>query len=378
MALLLSLIWVTWYNHRSMRLLKFIKYDERTRRYLHPDDLPSVSVIVFAGNDEKWLNKFLPAIMRQQYPAPFEVIVVDDASIDGTRDLVGDMMVYFDHLKIVTVPDHTRALSRKKLGIMLGVKAAQHDIILTTGANCQVRSDRWLMAMMRNFGPGIDIVLGYSHFAHDLDKGIGKNYRTLDEMTTSMQWILSAIDGKPYRGTADNLAYRKSLFYANNGFSSSLDMKWGDDDIFVSEIASATNTRVELLPASIITSYYDDLAHAYSVLKSRRDFTSRHVSCQSQFRMQAFMSLLYWLRLAAVVAAIVLAWNNIAVLVVAGIVLLVTWLPMMLITFRNCYLLKLPLLLFSAPVLTLLRPIVSGAFWIKGLFTRKGNYTSII
>lgn len=377
-ALVLSLVWVVWYNSRSMKLLKFIKYKERTRRYLYPEDLPSVSVIVFANNDEKWLNKFLPAIMRQKYPSPFEVIVVDDASFDGTKDLVGEMMVYFDHLKIVTVPDQTRSLSRKKLAVMLGIKASQHDIVLTTNANCQIHSDRWLMAMMRNFGPGVDIVLGYSHFAHDNDRGIGKNYRVLDEMTTAMQWILSAAKGKPYRGISDNLAYRKEVFFNNKGFSKSLDMKWGDDDIFISEIATSRNTRLELIPASYATSHYDDLPHAFSTLKSRRDFTSRHVKYKTQFRCQAWMSLLYWLRLAAIVAAVTLCYTNLAVIGAAAIILLITWLPMMLATFRNCYLLRLPLLLFSVPLMTLIRPIINTGYKIKGLFTRKNNYTSIM
>ncbi|MBR5030597.1 MAG: glycosyltransferase [Muribaculaceae bacterium] len=378
LALLLSIVWVVWYNRRSMRLLKFIKYDERTRRYLHPDDLPAVSVIVFANDDETWLNKYLPTMMRQQYPAAFEVIVVDDASVDGTKDLIGEMMAYYDHLKIVTVPDQTRSLSRKKLAIMLGIKAAQHDVILTTNANCEVHSDRWLMAMMRNFGPGIDVVLGYSHFDYQSDNRFGKSYRIFDEMTTSMQWLLSAINGKPYRGTSDNLAYRKEVFYQNKGFSNSLEMKWGDDDIFVSEIANAKNTRVELLPASFMTSHYDDLPHAFSILKSRRDFTSNHVKYKSQFFKQAFMSLLYWLRLAALVAAVVMAYTNIAVIVMAAIIFVLSWLPLMLITFRNCYLLRLPFLFFSTPLFILVRPVVNIAYWIKGLFGRKNNYTTII
>lgn len=377
-ALLLSLVWVVWYNRRSMKLLKFMKVDERTRRYLYPEDLPSVSVIVYANDDEKWLNKFLPAIMRQKYPSPFEVIVVDDASVDGTKDLVGDMMVYFDHLKIVAVPGQTRSLSRKKLAVMLGIKASKHDVILTTNANCQIHSDRWLMAMMRNFGPGVDVVLGYSHFSHDNDKGPGRAYRIFDEMTTSMQWLLSAIKGHPYRGISDNLAYRKSVFYEHKGFSRSLELKWGDDDIFISEIATARNTRLEMLPASYTTAHYDDLPHAFSTLKSRRDFTSRHVNTRTPLRTQALMSLLYYVRLAAIATAIVLAWNNIAVLCAATLILLITWLPTMLVTFRNCYLLKLPLLLFSAPLMVVVRPIISIAYQVKGLFTRKNNYTTII
>lgn len=377
-ALLLALVWVVWYNRRSMKMLKFMKYEERSRRYLLPEDLPAVSIIVFANNDEKWLNKFLPSIMRQKYPAPFEVIVVDDASFDGTKDLLGDMMAYFDHLRVVNVPDQTRSLSRKKLSVMLGIKASQYDVILTTNANCNIHNDHWLMAMMRNFGPGVDIVLGYSHFNHNADKRIGKSYRIYDEMTTAMQWIVSAINGKPYRGTSDNLAYRKDLFYKNKGFSNSLDMKWGDDDIFISEIATAKNTRLELLPSSFVTSHYDDLLNAYGTLKARRDFTSHHVRYKSQFATQAFMSLVYWLRLGALGGAIAMAYTNIAVLAAAAFIFLVTWLPTMLITFRNCYLLHLPLLFFLAPMLTLLRPIINGYFKIKGLFTRKNNYTSIM
>ena len=374
-GLLAGLTYALWQCLRAARLQRFIDHDEQEREYV--EQLPPVSIIVDACTETGQLPRFLPLVLAQEYPE-FEVVVVANTEAEATSDALSTLKVEFPNLHITFAPRGTRTLSRKKLAIMLGIKASQHDVILTTNANCQVHSERWLMAMMRNFGPGVDVVLGYSHFSHDNDKGLGRTYRIYDEMTSSIQWLLSAIKGKPYRGISDNLAYRKSLFYEHKGFSKSLELKWGDDDIFISEIATARNTRLEMLPASYTTAHYDDLPHAFSTLKSRRDFTSRHVNTRAPMRAQAWMSLLYWLRLAAIVAAIVLAWNNLAVLCAAALILLITWLPMMLTTFRNCYLLKLPLLLFSAPLMTVVRPIVSIAYQAKGLFTRKNNYTTII
>ena len=156
------------------------------------------------------------------------------------------------------------------------------------------------------------------------------------------------------------------------------DKKWGDDDIFVSEISNGRNTRLELLPPSFATAHFDDVPHAHSILKSRRDFTSRHVKYKSQFRTQALMSVLYYLRLAALATSIAMAYTNLAVVAAAAFIFLLTWLPTMLTTFRNCYLLRLPLLFFSTPLFIVWRPIVNVAYWIKGLFTYKNNYTSLL
>ena len=46
-------------------------------------ELPGVSVIVCARNEDTNLKQHLPLLLRQDYPA-FEVIVVDDNSDDGT------------------------------------------------------------------------------------------------------------------------------------------------------------------------------------------------------------------------------------------------------------------------------------------------------
>ena len=144
---------------RAHRLREF-DLAEATREYLPEEELPGVSVVVYAHNDCENLERFLPLLLHQDYP-DFDVVVVDDASFDGTRDLLSDMLPHFKNLRVTFAPQATRSLSRKKLSLTIGIKASQKEVVLHTNANCRVMSDQWLRTMMRNFVPGTDVVLGF-------------------------------------------------------------------------------------------------------------------------------------------------------------------------------------------------------------------------
>ena len=205
---------------RAHRLSKF-DLAEATRDYLPEEALPGVSVVVYAHNDCENLERFLPLLLHQDYP-DFDVVVVDDASFDGTHDLLSDLLPHFDNLRVTFAPQETRSLSRKKLSLTIGIKASQKEVVLHTNANCRVMSDQWLRTMMRNFVPGTDVVLGFSHYRYRKDTSAGRYFRVFDSVVTSLQWVGSAIKGKPYRGISDNLAYRRQLFFDHAGWSESL------------------------------------------------------------------------------------------------------------------------------------------------------------
>lgn len=52
-----------------------------------PHEWPSVCILVPARNERDSLPQTLPALLRQDYPGPFMVVVIDDRSQDGTAEI---------------------------------------------------------------------------------------------------------------------------------------------------------------------------------------------------------------------------------------------------------------------------------------------------
>lgn len=374
-ALLLTIVLALWRWGRAKRLVRHLN-DEDARSYLTEEQLPKVSVIVYAHNDAEWLENFLPAMLHQDYP-DYEVIVVDDASTDTSRNLISDLLTQYDNLHLTLTPDRTRGLSRKKLSIMLGIKAAQGDVVLITNANCSTTSDQWLRLMMRNFVPGVDVVIGYSHYLYKSDRKAGHCYRVFDTVTVASQYLTSAIARKPYRGVSDNLAFTRKVFFDNNGFSKNLDLRWGEDDVFLCEIATGDNTRVELLPDSMTVPCFDRVADAHAALKLRRDFTSRKLPRRWPFLLQGLMSTCNYLRLGCLAAAVALDYFNAFTVAVAALLLVVSWIFAILPVRRLCRILQAPLLSMGVPLYEFARPIVNALYRIRGHKQSQSNLTSI-
>lgn len=368
---------VTWLWLRARRLERFVTVDEPARECLAEDELPMASILVYTRNDLEWLERFLPELLEQDYPH-YEVFVADDDSSDGTKDFLSEMLTRYSHLRTTFIPEGTRSLSRKKLSLMLGIKAARGEIIVNTCSNCRVAGPQWLRLLAQNFVPGVDVVLGYSHYRYKRDHGPARRFRALDSVVTATQWLGSAIAGRPYRGIADNLAYRRQVFFDNTGFSRTLDLKWGDDDVFVSEIARGDNTRVVLNSDAHVVSYYNNVARARYDLKLRRDFTTSKLPVKRPFLAQGLWSCLHYGAWAVMAAIVALNFHNAFVIAVVALIALATWLLSGLAVRRACRVLNAPRLLWSVTPLLLWRPLVNFVYRLLGARVKNSNYTSIV
>ena len=370
---LLSIIYIWWISSCS-RVIKQCADDEDVKEVITaPEELPGVSVIVYDHNDAEYLRQNLPFLLNQEYPR-FEVIIVNDGLADDDSNIVSEFRVQHSNIYLTFVPNDARNVSRKKLALMVGIKAAKYDIIVTTNANCRPESPNWLESIARNFVSGIDVVIGQSKYDFATDRKFGRWYRLFDNVSTRILYLSYAINGKPYRGTSDNLAYRRQIFFANKGFSRSMNLHYGDDDIFVSEIADSTNTRVELSADSYITAEYDNVANTAHERKMRYDFTSRYIDT-SAFTTSGFMAAVYYLDFLSIAALVAINYINIIVIGIALLLVLALTMPQIFILRSAARQLLAPRMFFALPLFTLLRPLINLRYRLKGQRYRTQNFT---
>ena len=85
------------------------------------DGLPFVSILVPAKNEEKVIGRLLDALLGLDYPAgKREIIVVNDASVDGTREIC---LEYASAHPEVMVVDRSVS-STKAAALNFGLKSA--------------------------------------------------------------------------------------------------------------------------------------------------------------------------------------------------------------------------------------------------------------
>lgn len=239
--------------HQIYFYLRYLRLGGKVTSKTDSDvQLPAVSVIVCAHNEYDNLQDYLSILLEQDYPC-YEVIVVDDCSEDGSDLLLERWSRQYGNLYHTFVPRGARVLSNKKLALTIGIKAAHHDYLLLTDADCRPESKFWIREMMQGFAnQQTELVLGFSPYFEK--KGLLNHIIGYDTLFNGLQYMGMARAGKPYMGVGRNLAYKRETFFSVGGFKGLLGNRAGDDDLFVNRIANAANTVVVNNPNSIVWS----------------------------------------------------------------------------------------------------------------------------
>ena len=254
-----------------------------------------ISVIICAKNEVGNLKKNLPLVLEQDYPT-FEVVLVNDSSSDETLDIMKDFAKKYKNIKLVDVKTIETFWGNKKYALTLGIKASKHNFLVFTDADCAPNSNKWLAQISSNFSNEKSIVLGYGAYAKKEFSFLNKLIR-FETVMSALQYFSYANLGLPYMGVGRNMAYRKELFFNNSGFNSHMNLKSGDDDLFINEVANNKNTSTCYTKDSHTISEPKTSFKDWIVQKRRHISTAKFYKPLHKFLLILFYSsqLLFWI-----------------------------------------------------------------------------------
>jgi len=222
-ALLLIIIYIG--SLISYILGNFINHNINKAHHLN-----SVSIIIAVKNGEKTLPKILSDLEKQIYDGESEYIIVDDQSTDGTAEIIKNYSRNNEKIIYVSSKDGNKNLLFKKRALDAGIKKSKYDILIFTDVDCQLKKG-WINSMATCFNEKVDYVIGVSQISKSLN--IVSHFQKID-----LLMMMIAGRGKcnleaPIASTGQNQAYKKYLYYKNNGFSNITNSIQGDDSLFM-------------------------------------------------------------------------------------------------------------------------------------------------
>lgn len=268
----IQIFYYVWFFSR----IAFFKSKHKIKTQQHP-----VSVIVCARDEDENLARNLPGILVQSYPSTYEVVAVNDNSLDDSKYILEELKKTFKSLNVVELTQEAKLISGKKYPLSIGIREAKHEVLLLTDADCVPSSEHWVEKMQNAYGENTEIVLGYG--AYHKKPGLLNKLIRFETFHTALQYLSYALAGVPYMGVGRNLSYKKDLFIRNKGFSSINHIPSGDDDLFINKVANKRNTEVILDPDAVTRSIPKTTWSSWLKQKSRHYTTAKFYKPEHKF-----------------------------------------------------------------------------------------------
>ncbi len=267
----------------------FLKTSEKIASEKYP-----VSLIVCAKNEVENLQNHIPLWQKQNYPN-FEIILINDASIDETLEVMESFAANDTRIQVVDVKNNEAFWANKKYALTLGIKRAKNTRLIFTDADCYPASNEWLATMASKFSDKKQLVLGYG--AYEKFPGFLNKIIRFETLMTAVQYFSYAKAGTPYMGVGRNLGYTSNLYYENNGFMSHIKVPSGDDDLFVNEAATSKNVEICIEPEAFTYSLPKKKKKKWLLQKKRHYSSAKLYKPKHRFLLGVYYSfnLLFWL-----------------------------------------------------------------------------------
>ena len=236
-----------------------------------------LSVIVCFRNEADYLAACLEGILAQDYPAGFEVVLVDDNSTDRSPEIALAYAGYDDRVRVVH-PGPTRP--GKKDALAYGIEKARYECMVLTDADCTPASHDWLRHLAAGLYGRHDLAIGVSPYRTSTTNPWLGAWQQFEAFYVSLKYLSFARLGSPYMGVGRNLAYTKGFYARAGGFEGHADLPSGDDDLLVSAGAQPWSTSTVTHPAAWVWSRPHGSFQQYLHQRARHQTTGVRYPCE--------------------------------------------------------------------------------------------------
>ena len=362
LSILFFIIQVTYYLYIFRQPYKYLsKHDDIDEKQLSKNESPGISIIITAKNEADNLLANLTLILEQDYPN-YQVVVVNNSSTDSTDDVLNELRSrYPSKLYTTYIPIDSETVNDKKLALTVGIKAAKHDILLFTEADTKPLTNKWVNEYAKEFAKGKDVVLGACQLK--VGKGLFKKLIQYSNLMFGIKYLGMALIRKPYMGIERNMAYKKNLFFENKGFSSILNIEYGEDNLFINRIATRDNTSVVISPDSMVESNAINQLSTWRTIKGKYLITKKYLKGSGD-KVLSFeiVSRYIFYFLFVLMLSIGILQPSKALIWVAIVLFLLRYMLQVIVVNKNSKLFNSGKYFLSLPLFDLLTPILNQQF----------------
>lgn len=237
-----------------------------------PTEWPNISIVIPSYNRARELERCVRSLLALTYPLhSLEVIVVDDASSDGTLEMLSRLtpMLASHSLRFHII--HHEQLCGVAIARNTGTQAATHDIIAYIDSDC-VASPNWLTELVPYLQDAHVAMVGGEIRAYDCSSPIGRyeDVRSSLYMGVHIQQV-NCKGPLTYLPTA-NLLIRKSTWQQLHGFEP---LTQGEDVDFCRRLLTS-GARILYVPQGTV--YHDYRTRLRAFLGIRTAYATAEAS----------------------------------------------------------------------------------------------------
>lgn len=190
--------------------------EKRIKKNKLPENLPKVSVVVCARNEEKIISRCIESLTLLDYPKDkLGIFLVDDESEDSTLEIMKGYAVKNGSLKVLSTSGVPKDLTAKQRPLNLGIENSDGEFIFITDADIAVHPG-WIKGHLSAYNDNTGIVGGCTGI--DVSGGKLFDYLQSADLSTKHSVAMGSCGlGFPLTVMGNNISFRRAAYDSVGG-----------------------------------------------------------------------------------------------------------------------------------------------------------------